>query len=147
MPPTQIAQLQGCSGRRVYGSVVGAAEYCRRRDGAPFAAEQYLASPEDFESVFAAQLAPFATAIVNGIYWEARYPRLISMRETDALLASPASRLLAIADITCDLHVRRLACALTRAGLYRGDQQGQLDQRPLSLPPRPRPVRCMRALH
>jgi len=67
---------------------------------------EYLSSPEHFESIFATRFAPFVTAIVNGIYWEPKYPRLLSVADTDTLLASPSTRLLSIADITCDLHVR-----------------------------------------
>jgi len=44
---------------------------------------------------------------VNGIYWEPKYPRLLTVDQTAALLARPDNRLIGIADISCDIEVRR----------------------------------------
>jgi len=43
---------------------------------------------------------------VNGIYWEPKYPRLLTVDQTAALLARPDNRLICIADISCDIEVR-----------------------------------------
>jgi hypothetical protein len=44
--------------------------------------------------------------MVNGIYWEPIYPRLLTTAQTSALLQRPTNKLLGIADISCDLDVR-----------------------------------------
>lgn len=82
-----------------------AADYCVHNDGNPFTVEEYSSHPERFTSNFYEKLAPFATAIVNGIYWEARFPRLLTKKQTQDLLDNPSCRLLSIADISCDIEV------------------------------------------
>lgn len=93
------------AGHHIYLSVLEAQDYCRRKDGAPFKLENYYQDPERYESVFHRQFALHATAIINGIYWEPKYPRLLTKHQTDELLANPQNKLVTIADISCDIHV------------------------------------------
>ena len=68
----------------------------------------------------AVQIAPFATVIVNGIYWQPKQPRLLTTADAKTVLRKTAPtdpeaeipgvprlphRLLAICDISADLHV------------------------------------------
>lgn len=53
------------------------------------------------------QIAPYVSAIVNGIYWERRFPRLLTKDQLSRMLAEGRSRLLAVADISADPDVRR----------------------------------------
>ena len=101
--PDQVNDLKPAN--QIYGCVVEAADYCVHKDGNPFTAEEYSSHPERFKSNFHEKLAPFATAIVNGIYWEARFPRLLTKKQTLDLLDNPNCRLLSIADISCDIEV------------------------------------------
>lgn len=64
-----------------------------------------MATPESFTSIFHEQFAPHATAIINGIYWEPKYPRLLTSEQAGNLLSNQASRLVTIADISCDINV------------------------------------------
>ena len=54
---------------------------------------------------------------MNGIYWEAVYPRLLTTAQTAALVQRPNNRLLGIADISCDIDVRRRGHARRRTGV------------------------------
>ena len=74
------------------------------------------------------QIAPYVTVVVNGIYWEPIYPRLLTTAQTTALLLQPSHRLLGIADISCDIEV----CS-TRPRFRLAHHQGALLTRPATL--------------
>jgi len=49
--------------------------------------------------------APYLTALVNGIYWSSRYPRILTRRHLGEMYTSSEKpRLKVIADITCDVE-------------------------------------------
>ena len=66
-----------------------------------------------------AQIAPYTTCLVNGVFWAPGTPRLLTLEQCKQLLPKDfdacqlryegvpklPQRLLAIADISCDLHV------------------------------------------
>ncbi len=66
-----------------------------------FSLHDYYCYPKRYYSVFERYL-PHITLLVNGIYWDERYPRLV----TKSFLQqnADASRLLLIADIGCDIN-------------------------------------------
>ncbi|KAI1292843.1 Alpha-aminoadipic semialdehyde synthase, mitochondrial [Halotydeus destructor] len=111
----QVAQFGQST--KVYGCVVRREDHLRRKDGAPFNADEYDKHPERYYSNFAANIAPFASVIVNGIYWALNSPKLLTIPDAKRLLqpgqvtpwlptsqGSPAlpHRLLAICDISAD---------------------------------------------
>ncbi|XP_060674765.1 alpha-aminoadipic semialdehyde synthase isoform X2 [Ziziphus jujuba] len=62
----------------------------------------YYAHPEHYNSVFHEKIAPYASVIVNCMYWEPRFPRLLSTKQLQDL-TSKGCRLVGISDITCDI--------------------------------------------
>jgi alpha-aminoadipic semialdehyde synthase len=48
-----------------------------RHDGAPFEKKDYYSAPQDFIGCFEEYLNS-VNFLVNDIYWEAKYPRLIT---------------------------------------------------------------------
>lgn len=86
---------------RIYGCVVEPADYLEHVGGAPFSMDEFKARPESFRSTFHETIAPYASVIVNGVYWEPRHPRLLTKEQASRL--GDRSRLLAIADISCDI--------------------------------------------
>jgi alpha-aminoadipic semialdehyde synthase len=75
----------------------------RRRDGG-FDFDQYCAQPELYEPTLERHL-PFVDCLVNGIYWDPRYPKLLTREQLRAMWSreeSPALRV--IGDITCDIR-------------------------------------------
>ncbi len=74
-----------------------------RRDGAAFDLQEYYDKPERYEARFAGFL-PALTALVNCIYWDERYPRLVTKADLAALFAGDAPRLEVIGDISCDIE-------------------------------------------
>lgn len=65
--------------------------------------DDYFAHPEKYQADFAGYL-PDITALINGIYWERRYPRLITKNDIKQLYGSEQPNLRVISDITCDVQ-------------------------------------------
>ncbi|XP_054713377.1 alpha-aminoadipic semialdehyde synthase, mitochondrial-like isoform X2 [Uloborus diversus] len=115
--PTDLPQVaEHGSMNKVYGAVVSRDDHFRRIDGGGFDAEEYELYPERYYSNFAKTIAPYASVIINGIYWAVNSPRLMTIPDAKHLLrpsytpwlpssdGSPSlpHRLLAICDISAD---------------------------------------------
>jgi alpha-aminoadipic semialdehyde synthase len=72
--------------------------------GERFHLRAYFDHPERFRSIFDRHLAKL-TMLVNCIYWEARYPRLVTNEQLRGLFApgGPQPALRVIGDISCDV--------------------------------------------
>lgn len=74
----------------------------------PISAEQafdlgdYYKKPAGYRSRFA-QYLPYLTVLVNCIYWETKYPRLVTKQDVIDLYSMAPARLRVIGDITCDI--------------------------------------------
>lgn len=76
----------------------------RHKQNRPFNVREFQKHPERYTSRFE-QFVPYLTLIVNGIYWEPRYPRLVTKRFLKGLYTEQAhQRLRVIGDITCDIE-------------------------------------------
>lgn len=72
--------------------------------GAAFELQDYYQHPEKYRGVFGDYL-PMLTVLVNCVYWEARYPRLVTKDRLRALFAGgKRPRLRVIGDISCDIE-------------------------------------------
>lgn len=72
--------------------------------GEAFDLKTYFEHPERYRGTFARWL-PKLTTLVNCIYWEARYPRLVTVEDLRRLYASGAQpSLRVIGDISCDVE-------------------------------------------
>ncbi|XP_067125977.1 alpha-aminoadipic semialdehyde synthase, mitochondrial isoform X3 [Centruroides vittatus] len=110
----QVAEHGSMS--KVYGAVVSRDDHLVRKEGGKFDPEEYEQFPERYYSNFAKMIAPYASVIVNGIYWAVNSPKLLTIPDAKYLLqpsytpwlatssGSPAlpHRLLAICDISAD---------------------------------------------
>jgi len=72
------------------------------QDGA-FVLQDYYDHPERYRSIFDRYLERL-TALVNCIYWEPRYPRLVQNTQLAKLFATGQPRLRVIGDISCDVQ-------------------------------------------
>ena len=69
-----------------------------------FDLQDYYSHPEKYRSRFASHV-PYLTVLVNGIYWEAKYPRLVTKDYLRELFGGPTRpRLRVIGDISCDIE-------------------------------------------
>ncbi|KAK3102273.1 hypothetical protein FSP39_010099 [Pinctada imbricata] len=101
---------------KLYACVARRDDHYVRKDGGRFCAEEFERRPDLYASTFAHKIAPYASVIINGIYWAPNSPRLISIPDAKVLLQkqqepwipeSPGCprlphRLLAICDISAD---------------------------------------------
>ncbi|KAF8982576.1 hypothetical protein BGZ46_001041 [Entomortierella lignicola] len=92
---------------RVYAAEINIEDHIRHKTKNVFtSAEEYYANPEQFTSIFHKEIAPHSTMIINGAYWDERYPRLMTTEQLKAIQSDPANkfRMLSIADISCDIN-------------------------------------------
>lgn len=92
---------------RLLALQVGAEDYVERIQGGQYSREEYREHPDRYRSAFGQRIAPYTSMLVNGIYWESKYPRLLTTEELRRIQANKElkrSRMLAIADISCDVN-------------------------------------------
>ncbi len=68
-----------------------------------FDCKKYYDCPDNYRPIFDRAL-PYLSVIVNGIYWDARYPRLVTKASLQRLWAKGQPRLKVIGDISCDIE-------------------------------------------
>ncbi|ELT95650.1 hypothetical protein CAPTEDRAFT_173154 [Capitella teleta] len=101
---------------KVYGCVVDMEDNLIRKSDGGFDAQEYFAHPERYASAFSQKFAPYASVIINGIFWAVGAPRLMTIPDAKHLLQPQNTpwlphepgcpvlphRLLAICDISAD---------------------------------------------
>ncbi|KAL8567459.1 hypothetical protein ACOMHN_010050 [Nucella lapillus] len=101
---------------KIYACVVSREDHYVRKDGGSFDAVEFEDHPERYASKFSHKIAPYASCIINGIYWAPNSPRLLSIPDAKVLLQPKDSpwiqtsegcpklphRLLAVCDISAD---------------------------------------------
>jgi alpha-aminoadipic semialdehyde synthase len=86
----------------VYGVMVEQEDIVKRKSSfpeEPFDVKHYRENPSEYESTFASNVASFTNVIVNGIYWDERYPRelcLASLLKISTLLHLLLMRVLSV---------------------------------------------------
>lgn len=102
--PEALADLVATGGdpRKIYITVFEERHMARRLDGKEFVLPEYFAHPEIHEGTFA-QYVPYISLLMNCIYWEPRFPRLITKNLLQELHAAHKLRMVGIGDISCDI--------------------------------------------
>jgi len=101
---------------KLYGCEVSRHDHLIHKDTGKYNAADYEQNPSNYSSTFSKKIAPYASVIVNGIYWAVNSPKLLTIPDAKYLL-QPAStpwlpatvgspslphRMLAICDISAD---------------------------------------------
>ncbi|XP_025837508.1 alpha-aminoadipic semialdehyde synthase, mitochondrial isoform X2 [Agrilus planipennis] len=117
VPPEHLKKAaEHGSPNKVYGCEVRSRHYLERAEGGGFDREEYKQHPERYISTFSKNIAPYASVIVNGIYWAVNSPKLLTIPDAKHLLkpahtpwlptsiGAPAlpHRMLGICDISAD---------------------------------------------
>ena len=71
-------------------------------EGKAFELQEFYDHPERYRAAFERYL-PHLTALVNCIYWEPKYPRLVTIEAAKTLYADGQPKLRVIGDISCDV--------------------------------------------
>lgn len=73
----------------------------KHKEGKEFSKADYYAHPNHYESNFK-QYLPYVHFIINGIYWEAKYPRILSINDLRESVLENKSALMGVCDISAD---------------------------------------------
>ncbi|KAF9933130.1 hypothetical protein FBU30_006454 [Linnemannia zychae] len=103
----KIAKSKNARLDRIYAAEVNIEDHIRHKTKGVFTSpEEYFAHPELFTSTFHKDIAPYSSMVINGAYWDARFPRLMTTEQLKTLQSDPANkfRMLSLADISCDIN-------------------------------------------
>jgi len=98
--------------KQLYGCVATDADMVKlvdpsTRTGA-FNVSHYREQPHEYASTFHETVAPYTSVLVNGIYWDQRYPRLLTKAQLQDLHAGREEDVrrpvLMVSDISCDVN-------------------------------------------
>ncbi|VVC45324.1 Saccharopine dehydrogenase, NADP binding domain,NAD(P)-binding domain,Saccharopine dehydrogenase, C- [Cinara cedri] len=117
VPPSMLQKVaeHGAS-TKFYACVVTRKDYLERTEDGDYNQEEYEQYPSKYKSTFNKKIAPYASVIINGIYWARDCPKLLTVPDAKSLLTPsqlpwiPISegapglphRLLGICDISAD---------------------------------------------
>jgi alpha-aminoadipic semialdehyde synthase len=73
----------------------------KHKEGKPYDKADYYENPNMYESKFTDYL-PYIHFLVEGIYWEAKYPRVLSIEDLRTAILEGKSKLLGVCDISAD---------------------------------------------
>ena len=85
----------------IYKVVFKEEHISRRKDGSHFDLQDYYRHPEKYENDFE-QYIPHLSILMNCMYWDARYPRIVTKEYIKELFAAGNPKLIVIGDVTCD---------------------------------------------
>jgi len=89
--------------RKIYVLICGP-EYMvkHKTPSQPFDKYDYYANPQDYEPIFHETIIPYTRVLLNGMYWDARYPRLITNKQAKQLIEQNRFPLITVGDVSCD---------------------------------------------
>nr|CAD7429944.1 unnamed protein product [Timema monikensis] len=117
VPPEMLKKVaEHGATTKIYGCEVRRRNHLERKEGGGFDPTEYDQFPSRYISTFSKKIAPYASVIINGIYWAVDSPKLLTLPDAKYLLrpantpwipssvGSPAlpHRMLAICDISAD---------------------------------------------
>ena len=102
-----LSALHGTEGehqRRVYACVVPTEDMVEPVNASEaFDRQHYYSSPHEYRPTFHRKIAPHTSLLVTTMYWDRRFPRLLTLEQLAKLRARGNHRLLGVADLTCDV--------------------------------------------
>ncbi|MFC2101670.1 bifunctional lysine ketoglutarate reductase /saccharopine dehydrogenase family protein [Bacteroidota bacterium] len=87
----------------IYKVVFKESDLVERIDGEPFDLQDYYSHPEKFRSKFE-QYLPYISMLINCVYWDERYPRLVTKKAVKKLFENGRPKLTVIGDISVDVE-------------------------------------------
>ena len=72
-------------------------------EGEPFELHDYYANPQNYRSKFEKYI-PYLSMLINCVYWDKRYPRIVTKEYLKKLFAKGNPRIKVIGDISCDVE-------------------------------------------
>jgi alpha-aminoadipic semialdehyde synthase len=100
-----LSNSRGFKNNQLYLCHAVPKDYIIHKQGRDFDFEEFKLKPQNFDSIFHNNIAPFAKFILNGIFWTSAQPRLLSCDQANQLKAANLLPLLTLADVSCDINV------------------------------------------
>ena len=102
--PDDLPKLQNnFDNHKVYGVICKTQNIVEHKEnGTQFEEKHYFDYPEEYQPVFHEKVAPYTSVLVNGMYWDHRYPRLLTIEQMKTLSIQYPQAMLALFDISCD---------------------------------------------
>ena len=107
MPPSELRAyladpVNAANNRQIIISIFSSKDISRPKDKSKqFNKDHYYANPEQYEGYFKEYL-DLVTWLVNGIYWEAAYPRILSKADLKTAVQAGTNKLMGVTDISAD---------------------------------------------
>lgn len=77
--------------------------YSKTNSDENFNKDDFLKSPEQYSSIFFRKYFKYCNILINCLYWEYRYPKVIRKADLQHIFSSHKQKLLGICDISCDI--------------------------------------------
>uniref|UniRef100_A0AAV1VLI7 Saccharopine dehydrogenase (NAD(+), L-glutamate-forming) n=1 Tax=Peronospora matthiolae TaxID=2874970 RepID=A0AAV1VLI7_9STRA len=103
--PSELPNLP-MNNRVLYGTVIDDPAFLvksRSEDPRTPLRAHYYQHPHQYEAAFHEKVLPYTSMLVNCMYWDDRFPRLITREQIRKLRSAGNQKLLGIADISCDI--------------------------------------------
>lgn len=97
-----LKNIVGVDQKKIIISQFTAEHLVKHKDGRAFNKADYYANSNNYVTKFAEEYLEHIHWLFNGVYWEAKYPRIISINEIKEAVASGKSKLLGVCDISAD---------------------------------------------
>ncbi len=88
---------------RVYITVIESHNMYSNKETDKFEKKDFYENPQNYKSVFAEKYIPYLSVLVHCMFWDPKFPRILTLEEAHNLSEKKKFRLLGISDITCDL--------------------------------------------
>lgn len=102
--PEKLLMLKNrkCSPKNLIYKVVFKQEhFASHTEGKPFDKADYYKNPQNYKNIFE-QYLPGLSVLMNCIYWEPRFPRLVTKDSVERMFLNGIPKLTVIGDISCD---------------------------------------------
>lgn len=103
--PSQLAALHAgeWSTKKIYIVTMISKDLVKRKDGSAFDKTHYYSNPTEYEACFA-QYLKYISFLVECIYWEPKYPRVLSKAELKSAVQAGENKLMGVCDISADFE-------------------------------------------
>lgn len=107
VPPSELREYladpaNASNNRQIIISIFSSQDIARPKDKSKqFDKKHYYAHPEEYEGYFKEYL-DLVTWLVNGIYWEAKYPRVLTKADLKASVEAGTNKMIGVTDISAD---------------------------------------------
>lgn len=102
--PEQLMDLKNrkqLPGNIIYKVIFREEHLSKRKDGSAFELQDYYLNPGHYENDFE-QYIPHLSILMNCMYWDTRYPRIVTKKYLKHLFSQGKPKLTVIGDVTCD---------------------------------------------